>query len=395
MNINYIKNPYISNDPASAKLFGFKQAHAVRQFHKTIPSYQPTPLYSLKNLAKELSVKNIYVKDESKRFGLNAFKGLGASYCIGRLIAHKASLPLEELTWKKLQEKEVRQAIQDMILVTATDGNHGRGIAWVASQLDIPAKVFLPKGSSLERLEHIQNLGAQAEITSFNYDDTVRLAASMEEEKGWTLIQDTAWPGYEILPLWIMQGYTTMAHEIIEQLQGQRPTHIFLQAGVGSFAGALTGFFTDTYQDTKPKIVIVEPEGANCLYQSVQKGTIQNVKELHTIMAGLSCGQPCTLGWSSLKNYADFFLSVKDLVTARGMRLLAHPIGQDPQIISGESGAVTTGLAAQLLYDQDLDTLRQSMELNTSSTILCISTEGDTDHDSYQKIIENGSNLHP
>lgn len=387
--IQYVFNSHLTDNFSDAEKFGGEQSKQVRAFHESLPGYVPTELCSLPALSNVLGVHSLFVKDESSRFGLNAFKVLGGSYCIGRLIGQIANIPIDELSFDRLQKEKMK----DLEVVTATDGNHGRGIAWACRQFGIRSHVYMPKGSSKERLNHIAGLGAEAEIIDMNYDDAVRFAAKCEKEKGWILVQDTAWDGYEDIPSWIMQGYTTMALEITEQLGDILPTHIFLQAGVGAMSGAITSFFTDYYKERKPKIIIVEPNGANCLFQTAMAGdgTLHHVKDLDTIMAGLSCGEPCTIGWNQLNKYADAFISVPDEIAALGMRVLGNPAGTDSRIISGESGAVTTGLVAQIMTDETLRNLKEKLNLGKNSNILCISTEGDTDQKSYRDIVWNGA----
>lgn len=387
-NIQYVFNHHLLKDLKDAKQFGYEQSQAVRSFHKSLPGYSPTELVSLSSLSKHLGVHSLYVKDESTRFDLNAFKVLGGSYCIGRLVGQITNIPSDELSFESLRKEKSK----NLEVVTATDGNHGRGIAWACKQFGIKAHIFMPKGSSKERFNNIKALGADVEILDINYDDCVRYAAKCEKEKGWKLVQDTAWDGYESIPSWIMQGYTTMGLEIIESLT-DIPTHIFLQAGVGAMSGALTAFFTDYYKKNKPKIIVVEPNGANCIFQTAkaEDGTLHTVKDLNTIMAGLSCGEPCTIGWNQLSKYADTFISVPDFIAANGMRILGNPIGSDPRIVSGESGAVSIGLAAEIMTNQNLMELRKKLDMGKDSKILCISTEGDTDKESYRNIVWNGT----
>ena len=227
----------------------------VRAYHRSFPVYKETPLACLKETAKALGVSSIYVKDESYRFGLNAFKVLGGSYAMGHYLADKLGIDMKEVTYEKLTSEETRKALGDITFVTATDGNHGRGVAWTANQLRQHSVVYMPEGSAEERLMNIRAEGAEASITDLNYDDAVRLANRNAEEKGWVMVQDTAWEGYEDIPRWIMQGYGTMGLEAYEQLP-EKPTHIFLQAGVGSLAGAITGLFSSLYGDEKPIIRI-------------------------------------------------------------------------------------------------------------------------------------------
>lgn len=374
--------------------FGVRNAKKVNAFHRGFPGYAITPLVRLEALAEQLGVARIHVKDESRRFGLNAFKGLGGSYCIGKYIADRLGKDIGELSYEMLSAPETKARLGTLIFVTATDGNHGRGIAWTANILGHKSVVYMPKGSARERLENIRALGADASITEYNYDDAVRFASAAAEKNGWIFVQDTAWPGYERIPGWIMEGYTTMGHEIVEQLDGEAPTHIFLQAGVGAMAGAMTGFFADYYKSTqRPQIVIVEPDQADCIYRTAAAGDgkIHAVAgALDTIMAGLACGEPCTIGWNILRDHGDHFFSVPDVIAAKGMRILGCPLPGDPQVISGESGAVTTGLLAELMENDKLKPLRERLQINKDSRILCISTEGDTDKENYRRILRDG-----
>ena len=249
MKLQYCVNR-TGHPPEKLALTGLEVQKAAWAFHSTIPGYEATPLTALDHLARRLGVSQVLVKDESKRFGLNAFKALGGSYAMARHLGEQLGLSQDQLTFEALGTPEAREKLGERTFVTATDGNHGRGVAWAARQLGHRAVVYMPKGSARERLENIRAQGAQAEITEYNYDDAVRLANRMAEEHGWILIQDTAWPGYEEIPAHIMQGYTTLAAETLQQLEEQgaeRPTHLFLQAGVGSFAGAALGFFTSVW----------------------------------------------------------------------------------------------------------------------------------------------------
>lgn len=354
--------------------------------------YEKTPLVSLQHLANKLQVKSIYLKDESKRFGLNAFKVLGASYAIAKEIGRRIGKDTAELSAEIILSEEIKKKTGEMTFVTATDGNHGRGVAWTANKLGQKAVVYMPKGSAAERLENIRAEGAKAEITELNYDDAVRLAQKAAAERGWAVIQDTAWEGYEDIPKWIMQGYTTMGHEIMEQL-AEKPTHIFLQAGVGSMAGAMTGFFSNVYAEEKPTVVIVEPAKADCLYQTAKAddGKLHSVTgEMQTIMAGLACGEPCSIGWNVLKGYADAFIRCPEYAAADGMRILAAPMQGDAAVIAGESGAAGFGCMANILLDADLAEWKKELHLDENSRILCISTEGDTDRKNYRDIVWNG-----
>ena len=372
--------------------FGLANARKVSAFHRSFPAYSVTPLFRLDRLAEMLGVAAIHVKDESYRFGLNAFKVLGGSYAIGSYMAKQLGMDISALPYEKLTSPEVRRQLGPLTFVTATDGNHGRGVAWTARELGQKSVVYLPKGSARERLENIRALGADASITELNYDDAVRLAKKAAEENGWVVVQDTSWEGYEDIPGRIMEGYTTMAYEAYEQLCCERPTHIFLQAGVGAMSGAVTGFFADAFGPDRPSITIVEPNKADCLYRTAEAndGQLHFVSgPMDSIMAGLCCGEPCSIGWSVLRDHADHFVSVPDACAEAGMRLLGRPPAGDPRIVSGESGAVTLGLAAAVMTEPSLRWLREKLQLDEHSRILCFSTEGDTDRGSYRRIVED------
>lgn len=375
------------------KRFGYENAKKVSAFHRSFPEYNVTPLADLSHLAQTLGVKSIHVKDESYRFHLNAFKVLGGSYAIGSYIAQKLGMDISELPYEKMTSPEIREKLGDVTFVTATDGNHGRGVAWTANRLGQKSVVYMPKGSAQERLDNIRALGSDASITELNYDDAVRLANKGAEENGWVMVQDTSWDGYEDIPGWIMEGYTTMAYEAVQQLGDEKPTHIFLQAGVGAMSGGLTGFFADYYGEDRPIITIVEPNKADCIYRTAaaDDGKLHFVTgDMDSIMAGLCCGEPCTIGWSVLKDHADNFVSVPDYCAAKGMRVLGNPLPGDDKVISGESGAATLGFVAELMSNPSLDWLRAQLKIDENSRILCFSTEGDTDRENYRRIVWDG-----
>ena len=299
---------------------------------------------------------------------------------------------LSELPYDKMVSEEVRAKLGEVTFVTATDGNHGRGVAWTAHQLRQHAVVYMPKGSAAERLANIQAEGADASITDLNYDDAVRLANSQAEEKGWVMVQDTAWEGYEDIPAWIMQGYGTMGYEAHQQLP-EKPTHIFLQAGVGSMAGAITGFFSSLYGADRPIITIVEPNKADCLYRTAEAddGALHFVTgEMNTIMAGLACGEPCSIGWRILRANADHFISCPDYVAAKGMRILGNPMPGDQRVISGESGAATFGCVGEIMTNPELAGMKAELGLDENSRVLFFSTEGDTDRENYRAVVWDG-----
>lgn len=397
--IQYIENEnsrHIRCGSDSVKFIDQKIIKGVRKFHESFPEYQITPLHSLNELSKRLGVDKIWVKDESYRFGLNAFKVLGGSFAVGKYLAEKLSLDISELSFEKLKSKEIKGKIGEITFVTATDGNHGRGIAWAAKQLEQKSVVFMPKGSSIVRLNNIKNEGAVASITDLNYDDAVRLANKYADEHGGVLIQDSAWEGYERIPAWIMQGYCTLIDEVIEQIEDEgkgKPTHVFLQAGVGSFAGSVLGYLTSIYGEDRPITTIVEPDAAACIFKSAK---INDEKphsvtgDMPTIMAGLACGEPSIVSWEILRDYADMYISCTDSVAARGMRMLGNPLSGDPKVVSGESGAVGLGVLSLILEENHLKEIAEKLNINRDSKMLIINTEGDTDPQSYRKIVWDG-----
>ncbi len=369
----------------------------IRRFHETLPGYRATPLVRLDGLAERLGVKRIYVKDESKRFGLNAFKGLGGIYAVTRVLCRELSLDINKISFSDLQTPEIRNKIKDIVFITATDGNHGRGVAWAANLYGCKSYIYMTKGTAQSRVDAIKAVGAEDVIvTDMNYDDTVRLAAELAEKNGWMLTQDTAWEGYEEIPRWITQGYTTMGAEMLDQLRldgVEKPTHLFLQAGVGSFAGSILGYFANRFDGAHPITTIVEPVNVACIFESALAGdgnphAVGGIQE--TIMAGLNCGEPCLTTWGILRDLASFYAACPDFVTAKGMRTLANPFSGDPKIVSGESGAVGPGLLTMLMEREDMAEASAMMGLNQDSVVLMVSTEGATDPEGYYEVVYNG-----
>lgn len=398
--IKYITNENarkVDKEKTSVEFINLKVVEKVRNFHKSFPEYEVTPLQSLNELSNELGVSSIWVKDESYRFGLNAFKVLGGSYAIGKYLADKLDMDISELSFEKLRSKEMKDKLGEITFVTATDGNHGRGIAWAARQLGQKSVVFMPKGSSQVRLNNIKKEGSEALITNLNYDDAVRFANKYAQEHEAVMIQDSAWEGYENIPTWIMQGYATLIDEAMQQIcdeSKEYPTHIFLQAGVGSFAASVQGYLAAAFGGERPITIIVEPNEAACIYNSVKAGdgiAHAVTGDMPTIMAGLACGEPNIVSWGILRDYSDMYISCPDYVTARGMRILGSPLSGDPKIISGESGAVCLGILSLILEDDNLKEIADKLNIDKNSKILIISTEGDTDPVSYKKIVWDGA----
>ena len=396
--IKWAANRMPKSDDRQLGVMALENVAKARAFHASFPQYSVTPLAELRNMAELLGVADIFVKDESYRFGLNAFKVLGGSFAMARYIASELGRDVSAVDYNYLTGEQLKKEFGQATFFTATDGNHGRGVAWAANKLGQKSVVHMPKGSTKPRFDNIAKEGAKVTIEEVNYDDCVRMAAAeaAETPRG-VVVQDTAWDGYEEIPAWIMQGYGTMAAEAAEQLKTagvERPTHIFVQAGVGSLAGAVQGYFANLFPDNTPITVIMEAQAADCLYKGAvaADGNLRIVDgDLQTIMAGLACGEPNTISWDILKNHASFFISCPDWVAAKGMRMLAAPAKNDPQVISGESGAVGMGLIATLMENDNYKELKDAIGLNKNSKILMFSTEGDTDPENFRKVVWNGA----
>lgn len=376
-----------------AKHFTMDNVKAIKRFQQTHPNFTKTPLHQLTHLANHLGINHIFVKDESYRFGLNAFKVLGGIYAIGKYLAQQLGENIENLSFADLTSQETKKKLGDITFITATDGNHGRGVAWAARELGQSAVIYMPKGASRERIQAIEREGATVKVIDGNYDRAVKLAAETAKKNDWVVLQDTSWEGYEEIPDWIMQGYSSLGLEIIEQLP-ERPTHLFLQVGVGSYAAGVAAFMMNYYKDQPPKIILVEPNEANCFYRSfsANKESYEIVDGgLRTIMAGLSCGEPNPKAWDILKSVSEGGISADDRLAAVGMRILGHPLKDDERVIAGESGASTMGVVYSLLTESLNRALCDYLSLDENSNILLINTEGDTDVKHYQKVVWEGA----
>lgn len=396
--IQWSDNHMEKSDDAHLGIMSLENVAKARAFHKSFPQYTVTPLARLDNLAARLGLNSLCVKDESYRFGLNAFKVLGGSFAMASYIADETGRDVADMTYDYLTSDELARDFGQATFFTATDGNHGRGVAWAAKRLGQKAVVHMPKGSTKPRFDNIAAEGATVTIEEVNYDECVRMAAAEADacERG-VIVQDTAWEGYEKIPSWIMEGYGTMASEAAEQLREaaiNRPTHVFVQAGVGSLAGAVVGYFANLYPDNPPTFVVMEATNAACLYKGAvaADGEPRIVTgDMPTIMAGLCCGEPNTLGWDILRNHVTAFVACPDWVAARGMRILGAPEKGDPRVISGESGAVGAGLISMLMTDDSYAELRDLIGLDKTSNVLMFSTEGDTDPEHYRKVVWDGA----
>ena len=398
-NTKWVKNTIpASNCAKNLSLMDVGMITRIREFHRSFPQYAVTPLAALDKLAGELAVGGIYVKDESHRFGMNSFKALGCTFAVASFIAQTVGCSVWDLDYETLTSPDMKSRLGEYTFFATTDGNHGRALAWAASQIGQKSVIYMPKGCPTVRLENIRREGAEAYITDSNYDDTIRFTAELAERTpGGVIVQDTAWEGYEDIPGWIMQGYGVMALEACEQLRelDVTPTHMLIQAGVGAFAGSAQGLACNYYGAVSPVSFVVEPTAANCHYLSAQRGDGSIVKvggNMDTIMAGLACGEPNILSWDILKNKSSYFATIEDETAARGMRVLGAPLRGDPRVISGESGASAMGFLTELLTsgDSGMTELREQAGIGRDSRILLFSTEGDTDPENYRRIVWDG-----
>jgi len=370
------------------------KAEKAKVFVQTEKEYNVTPLVSLDCLAHKFGVKKIYVKDESKRMGLNAFKVVGVLYSVARLICKKFDLDIGKITFEDLMETELNNKIKELVFIAATDGNHGKGLAWVSSKLGCKCNIYMPKNTTSARVEAIEEFGATVIVTDENYDNTLEIVIEKASENNWIHVQDQAWEGYTEITNLISEGYTIIADEALRQMNddgSKQPTHIILQAGAGSFAFGILGYFANVFKNSKPYMVIAEAENAACYYESVINGKFSTVLgELETVMAGLSVGSPNIVAWENLKTIVEGYASCSDKIAARGMRILSSPIGEDKRIISGESGALGLGLLSMTCQSTEYNDIQKKMGIDGNSVILLINTEGDTDPVVYENIVWDG-----
>lgn len=373
-------------EPADREALDAAAAERSRTVFKHCADYVPTPLFGLPALARNLGVAGIDVKDESARLGLGSFKALGGAYAVIRLALEAAEAALgRPVTLSELDDPAVRAATSKLVVASATDGNHGRSVAWGASLVKCRAVIFLHAGVSAEREAAIARFGAEIVRVDGNYDDSVAASEKACADHGWTLVSDTSWPGYERIPTLVMEGYTAMGAEVVDQLS-EPPTHCFLQAGVGGLAAAMAGYLSLAYGEKAPRFVIVEPERAACLLASHEAGRPVKIDaEEPTVMAMLECYEPSLVAWRILSRVAHAFMTVDEASAPAVMNRLGRPIGTDPAIVSGESGGA--GLAALIAALAD-PKAREQLGLDAESRVLLFNTEGATDRDLYTRLTQ-------
>ena len=358
-----------------------RAACEVENMLRLCPAHRPTPLFCLDQLARRLGVQRVHVKDESQRLGVGSFKALGGTFAVIRVVLDRAQRALgRPIAPAELLSDEVRAVAQALTVCCATDGNHGRSVAAGARMLGVRAVIFVHEFVSPRRVAAIAAFGAEIRQVAGNYDESVTLAARESAANDWIVVSDTSWHGYEDIPRIVTQGYTAMVREVCRALDAP-PTHVFVQAGVGGLAAAVAGHLSMVYGKARPRVIIVEPERAACLYASHQAGRRVAVAAREpTIMAMLECYEPSVVAWRIVSRIADAFMQVTEDDAILAMRQLAMPIAGDRPIVSGESGAA--GMAG-LLKVVEWRVARQILGLDAESRVLLFSTEGATDPASY------------
>lgn len=402
--LDWAANPNPSLGESSASLDAILPVGALRtarDFHRQIPGYSYSPLKGLSGLAAMLGLGGLWVKDEAERLSLSSFKVLGGSFAINKFLQKRLGREDRELTFTELTSPEMRDRLGEITFATATDGNHGRGVAWAATKLGQRSVVYVHSKTSSARVRSIESHGARVEVVDGTYDDAVRKIDRDAKRNGWQVISDTSWDGYEEIPIWIMQGYTTSFSEAQEQMAAQglvKPSHVFIQAGVGALAASCVGFYHRLFGEDAPTCVVVEPSRAACLLESARAGDGRAHHfpgELDTIMAGLACGDPSPIAWDLLWDRTDVFAAVPDYVAAKGMRVFGVPLDGDPVVISGESGAVTLGALMFVMEAAEGVGLKQHLGLGPDSHVLLVNSEGNTDPDYFRRVVWEGVNPVP
>jgi len=324
--------------------------------------YAPTPLISLNKLSKELSLKNIYYKDESKRFNLKSFKALGGAYAV----------------------EKVTQGNKDITVATATAGNHGRSVAWGARRLGLKCKIFISEFVSDDRGQAMADLGADVIKVKGNYEKSLIECIKQSTENNWQIVQDVAWKNYMVVPKYTMAGYTVMMKEIVDQIKNEEITHIILQAGVGGMAGAMVAGIS-RYLDNIPVTLVVEPDSAACVMESIKTGRIEKIDiKRESLMGGMSCGEVSLVPWEILKNSVKHCISLPDDDIAKTMKLLGNSNFSEEKIIAGENSA--PGVISLITSCEDQN-IKENLHLDEKSNVLVIGCEGDTDKEMYKKLI--------
>ncbi|MDW5442716.1 diaminopropionate ammonia-lyase [Polaromonas sp. SM01] len=389
LSAEYLRNPAADRQaPYGERRSAILGAQALAQAERELRSWQGyavTPLHTLPALAQALGVAAVHYKDEGGRFGLGSFKALGGAYAVACLLCRELGARLgRTLTTQDLLTPALRALCADITVTCATDGNHGRSVAWGAQLFGCRCVIYIHATVSEGRRVAIAHYGAEVVRTSGNYDDAVRQADADAKLHGRFVISDTSYPGYMDVPRDVMQGYQLMVQEAAQQL-AQRPSHIFVQAGVGGLAAAVCGYFWERDGSERPVFVVVEPDRADCLTQSAKAGQLTAVTgDIDTLMAGLACGEVSHLAWEILEHGTDGFCVIADQAAVAAMRLLAYPMGQDPVIVAGESAVA--GVAAAVAVCQS-EAARAALGLTADSRILFFGSEAATDPQLYEELV--------
>lgn len=388
-----LPNPYYSQSPAwNDDVSGAFRAEDIGDLHRSIPDYSSTPLIELPGLAAEIGIGRLLVKDETHRFGLKAFKALGATYAIYCFLrdylndrGSPCPLPEQFYSTKNFLEEV------ELTFCTATDGNHGRGVAWVARLLEQQAIVFMPVGTVQARIDNIRREGARVIIVDGTYDACVRRCVAEAKTNGWQIISDTSWAGYETIPRQIMAGYLTLFREIGSSLApSDQIDLVVVQGGVGALAATAAWYFRKEWTRPQPKLISVEPVQAACLLESIASPDgepILSTGRQDSIMAGLNCGMPSPVAWPLIKHGFDAFLSVSDESCVAAMQAYHNRLRDDPGIISGESGAAGLAALQELTQEDSGATGLSILGLDSKATVLLLNTEGDTDPESFSRLV--------
>ncbi|MBD3332941.1 diaminopropionate ammonia-lyase [candidate division GN15 bacterium] len=381
-----IVNPFRKPNPVTwdESIVSAFRAKDIRDLHRSLPAYAPTPLVKTTSSARISGSARLLIKDESHRFGLKAFKALGASYAVYKWFAQRQAVPSAERFYQEFKPSE------KVTFCTATDGNHGRGVAWVAEKLGLRAVIFMPKGTVKARVENIRIHGADVHVVDGDYDAAVALCAEQAERNGWQIISDTSWPGYQQIPRWIQAGYVTMFEEIHEQCEGEIDI-AFIPGGVGALAATAAWWYSQE-AFSHVKLVSVEPISAACLLESIEnRGEPRKASgELNSMMAGLNCGMPSQVAWPLIQDRFDLFMTIDDEAAEAAMRYYHRGLGGAPSIESGESGAATLGALLTLSEKEGMAEARRSVALDANSTVLLLNTEGATDPDGWERVVGEG-----
>ena len=359
----FIKNKnYSFNKTEILKSLSIKEIDEAYSSISNWKGYSKTPLLELNKLTKELKLNKIFYKDESKRFDLKSFKALGGAYAV----------------------EKVSKGNKDIVVATATAGNHGRSVAWGAKRLGIKCKIFISEFVSDARGKAMADLGADVIKVKGNYEKSLIECIKQSTNNDWQIVQDVAWKDYMTVPKYTMAGYTVMMKEIVDQIRNDQITHIILQAGVGGMAGAMVAGIA-RYLKNIPEIIVVEPDSAACVMESIKTGKIEKIDiERESLMGGMSCGEVSLVPWEILKNSVKYCISLPDDDIAKTMKLLGNASFSNEKIIAGENSA--PGVISLITICED-EKIKENLKLNRDSNILLIGCEGDTDQAMYQKLI--------